>query len=95
MANSPKSTLEKSIFDLVETYKKYAGDDCVLNQEELRKLAMKEFPTLCQSDQKDDIMKKVFAQMDMDGDNKVTFKEFALFYCYIAISLGEMMFHCK
>ncbi|KAE8588937.1 hypothetical protein XENTR_v10022825 [Xenopus tropicalis] len=95
MASCPKSTLEKSICDLVETFRRYAGADGVLDPNELRNMAMKEFPTLCESDQKDSIMKDVFQQMDMDNDNKVSFKEFALFYCFISISLADLMYKCK
>ncbi|OCT66704.1 protein S100-G [Xenopus laevis] len=84
------ANLEQQIIQLIGTFKKYAGkdgDSSSLNQAELTEMAMKEFPSLCKNEKKDEILKGVFGKMDMDGDKKVTFDEFAMFFCFITIAL--------
>ncbi|OCT69539.1 protein S100-A2 [Xenopus laevis] len=86
--------LEQLIIHLIATFKKYAGKDgdcSSLNQNELTDLAVKEFPSLCNNAKKDEILKGVMGKMDMDGDKKVTYEEFAMFFCFISIALEESL----
>ncbi|XP_053560378.1 protein S100-P-like [Bombina bombina] len=85
--------LENFIGILTSTFRKYAGKDgkdSTLSQDELCDLAVKEFPTLCNSSKKDDILKGIIGQMDMDGDKTVTFKEFVMFTGFLAIALEDI-----
>ncbi|KAE8588940.1 hypothetical protein XENTR_v10022827 [Xenopus tropicalis] len=82
--------LEQMAMHLNVIFKKYAGKDgdcSSLNQNELCEMALKEFPHLCTSEKKDAILNGVIGKMDMDGDKKVTFEEFALFFAFISIAL--------
>ncbi|XP_053331590.1 protein S100-G-like [Spea bombifrons] len=84
--------LEAIMVGLVAVFKKYAGKDGdaqTLSKSELTELALKEFPTLSKAENKDSVLKGVFGQMDMDGDNKVTFKEFVIFFGCLTIALEE------
>ncbi|XP_075699489.1 protein S100-A5-like [Rhinoderma darwinii] len=84
--------LQDLMITLISTFDKYAkgdGDSSTLSQNELFELAKKEFPALCQSEKKDEILKGVIGQMDMDGDNKVNFKEFVIFISCLTIALKE------
>ncbi|KAM4690944.1 protein S100-A4-like [Rhinophrynus dorsalis] len=86
------ANLENSMVQIIGCYKKYAGKDgdcSSLSQAELAELATKEFPTLCNSKDKDKILSGIFGQMDMDGDKKVDFKEFCIFLCCIMMALEE------
>ncbi|XP_068108511.1 protein S100-A4-like isoform X2 [Hyperolius riggenbachi] len=82
-------TIEDMMIALIQKFDFYAkgdGDGSSLNQDELCKLAEKEFPSLCASKKKDEILKSVIMKMDMDGDKKVTFDEYMIFLsCLIMI----------
>ncbi|XP_053331592.1 protein S100-G-like [Spea bombifrons] len=84
--------LEAIMVGLMAIFKKYAGKDGEgqsLSKSELTELALKEFPTLSKTENKDNILQGVFGQMDMDGDNEVTFKEFVLFVGCVTMALGD------
>ncbi|XP_068108508.1 protein S100-A4-like isoform X2 [Hyperolius riggenbachi] len=90
---APQSgTIENMMFALIKKFDFYAkgdGDGSSLNQDELCKLAEKEFPSLCTSNKKDEILKSVIGKMDMDGDKKVTFDEYMIFLSCLAMILHE------
>uniref|UniRef100_A0A6I8RMX0 EF-hand domain-containing protein n=1 Tax=Xenopus tropicalis TaxID=8364 RepID=A0A6I8RMX0_XENTR len=84
--------LEQMAMHLNVIFKKYAGKDgdcSSLNQNELCEMALKEFPHLCVSTLAPETCGSSFSLscMDMDGDKKVTFEEFALFFAFISIAL--------
>ncbi|XP_053551493.1 protein S100-G-like [Bombina bombina] len=86
--------LEDLMIKLIGTFKTYAGKDGdgnFLNQDELCELATKEFPTLCTSGKKDEILKGIIGEMDMDGDKKVSFKEFIIFFGFLSLALEDYM----
>ncbi|XP_044128297.1 protein S100-G-like [Bufo gargarizans] len=86
--------LQSVMVTLMKTFDSYAkgdGDSGTLSKSELISLVQKEFPALCESQNKDEILKGIFGQMDMDGDNKVNFKEFIIFLACLTISLKESL----
>ncbi|KAG9462272.1 hypothetical protein GDO78_014494 [Eleutherodactylus coqui] len=85
-------TLEKLMAEIIVCFRKHAGSDGnsgTLSQQELSEMAKKEFPSLCQSPKKDEILKDIFAQMDIDGSNTVDFKEFMVFLSCITIAVED------
>ncbi|KAM4665127.1 protein S100-A2-like [Discoglossus pictus] len=86
--------LEEVVLKMIITFEKYArkdGDGSTLSQDELCDLAVKEFPTLCRSTKKDDILKGILGSMDLDRDNKVCFKEFTVFIGCLAMAIRDQL----
>ncbi|XP_063295284.1 protein S100-A4-like [Pelobates fuscus] len=84
--------LETCMVQICSTFQRYAGKDGdakTLSKTELVELATKEFPALCSNQNKDEVLKGVFGQLDMDGDGKVDFKEFCIFICCLTMALKE------
>ncbi|XP_071970598.1 uncharacterized protein [Engystomops pustulosus] len=87
-------TLQDQMIEMMKVYQHYAAADGIqgsLSKDKLATLASAEFPTLCQNQKKDDILKGIFGEMDMDGDNKISFKEFAIFLGSLTIALKESL----
>ncbi|KAG9463314.1 hypothetical protein GDO78_022008 [Eleutherodactylus coqui] len=85
-------TLEKLMGEMIVCFRKYAGSDGnsgTLSQQELSEMAKKEFPTLCQSPKKDEILKEIFTQMDRDKSNTIDFKEFMIFLTCMTMALED------
>ncbi|MEE6526638.1 hypothetical protein FKM82_027385 [Ascaphus truei] len=86
--------LESCMGYIITTFKKYAGSDkdsSTLSQDELCEMVKKEFPSLCKNEKKDQILKGIFGSMDMDGDQKVSFKEFVVFLGCLTLALEECL----
>ncbi|XP_069806312.1 protein S100-Z-like [Dendropsophus ebraccatus] len=86
--------LQDLMMRMIDIFNSYAGSDgdCnTLSQSELVALAKAEFPLLCQHENKDQILKGVMGSMDMDGNNKVDFKEFSIFMCALTMALRDSM----
>lgn len=84
--------LETIMGKVCGTFNKYASKDgkaSTLSKSELAELAVAEFPTLCSSGKKDEILKNVFGKMDMDADGQVDFKEFCIFLCCLMMFLKD------
>ncbi|XP_078541858.1 protein S100-A4-like [Lissotriton helveticus] len=84
--------LEELCEAMIQTFKKYSGADGKtgeLNQDELSKLLKEEFPSLSASGKDEDMAKEVMKMMDLDGDKKVSFKEFAIFLAFLSMLLEE------
>ncbi|XP_078525232.1 protein S100-P-like [Lissotriton helveticus] len=75
-------TLEELCGTMIQTFKKYSGADGELNQEELSKL-------LKASGKDEDLSKEVMKTMDLDGDQKVSFREFAVFLARMSTLMEE------
>ncbi|XP_078525687.1 protein S100-A4-like [Lissotriton helveticus] len=85
-------TLEQLCMVMLQTFKKYSGADGKsgeLSQQELQLLVTKEFPSLSGSGKDEKAVKEVMKMMDMDGDNKVTYKEFAMFLAILSMIMEE------
>ncbi|KAG8535613.1 hypothetical protein GDO81_028152 [Engystomops pustulosus] len=87
-------TLQDQMIEMIKVYKHYAAADGIqgsLSKDELATLASEQFPALCQNQKKADILKGIFGEMDMDGDNKISFKEFVIFIGCLTIALQESL----
>ncbi|XP_078525684.1 protein S100-P-like isoform X2 [Lissotriton helveticus] len=77
--------LEELCGAMIQTFKKYSGadgKDGELNQDELSKL-------LKASGKDEDLSKEVMKAMDLDGDQKVSFREFAVFLARMSTLMEE------
>ncbi|XP_040267988.1 protein S100-B-like [Bufo bufo] len=86
--------LQAVMITMMKTFDSYAkgdGDSSTLSKSELINMVQKEFPALCESQKKDEILKGIFGQMDMDGDGKVDFKEFSIFMACVTMALKESL----
>ncbi|XP_040267987.1 protein S100-A2-like [Bufo bufo] len=86
--------LQGVMITMMKTFDSYAkgdGDSSTLSKSELINLVQKEFPALCESQKKDEILKGIFGQMDMDGDGKVDFKEYVTFLACVTICLKKSL----
>ncbi|XP_078525683.1 protein S100-P-like isoform X1 [Lissotriton helveticus] len=84
--------LEELCGAMIQTFKKYSGadgKDGELNQDELSKLLKVEFPSLSASGKDEDLSKEVMKAMDLDGDQKVSFREFAVFLARMSTLMEE------
>ncbi|XP_078526252.1 protein S100-A2-like [Lissotriton helveticus] len=84
--------LEELCGAMIQTFKKYSGadgKDGELNQEELSKLLKEEFPSLSASGKDEEMAKEAMKMMDLDGDQKVSFREFAIFLATLSMLMEE------
>ncbi|XP_069074158.1 protein S100-A4-like [Pleurodeles waltl] len=85
-------TLEKHCETMLQTFKKYSGKDGnsgELDQAELCQLVKNEFPSLSGSGKDEEAVGEVMKMMDMDGDKRVTYKEFAMFLAILSMVMEE------
>ncbi|XP_040267986.1 protein S100-A2-like [Bufo bufo] len=80
-----------TVMKTFDSYAKGDGDSSTLSKSELINLVQKEFPALCESQKKDEILKGICGQMDMDGDSKVDFKEYVTFLACVTMALKESL----
>ncbi|XP_072283883.1 protein S100-A4-like [Pyxicephalus adspersus] len=87
----PKTlNLEDLVSLFIVKFQQYSGKDQdkdTLSQDELCALAVKEFPTLCASQNKQDILNGIIGKMDANKDKKVDFEEFMCFSACVAIAI--------
>ncbi|XP_077319986.1 protein S100-G-like [Lithobates pipiens] len=79
------------ILKFEEYAKKRDSDGDTLSTDELYDLAVAEFPTLCGSGKKDEVLKGIIGKMDVNNDKKVTFEEFMCFSASVAIAIREIL----
>ncbi|XP_073464742.1 protein S100-A6-like isoform X2 [Aquarana catesbeiana] len=70
---------------------KSSGDTNTLCTDKLYGMATAEFPTLCTSDKKDEIIKKIIDKMDANNDKRVTFEEFMSFSSSLASVIRNLL----
>ncbi|XP_077319483.1 protein S100-A6-like [Lithobates pipiens] len=88
-------TVEEIMALMVVKFECYAskgsGDKNTLCTDELYGMATTEFPTLCTSAKKDEIIMEIIGKMDANNDKRVTFDEFMSFSSSLASVIRDIL----
>ncbi|KAM5125987.1 protein S100-A2-like [Mantella aurantiaca] len=87
-------TVEDVMAAMIVKFEKYAAskdrDANTMSYDELYAMAIKEFPTLCSSTNKDEILKGIIGKMDANNDKLVDFEEFMCFVACVTIAVRKI-----
>ncbi|XP_077319484.1 protein S100-A4-like [Lithobates pipiens] len=77
------------ILKFEEHAQKSGGDGNTINTDQLYDFTIAEFPEICGTAKKDEILKEIISKMDANDDKRVTFEEFMSFSSSVAITMRD------
>merc|ERR1711915_254162 len=86
--------MEESMLALIGLFHSYAskgGDPKKLSKNEMKELMNNEFPTFMAECKDPAELKKMLADLDLDGDGQIDFNEFAIMLCTLTMVCNEVL----
>ncbi|XP_059494447.1 protein S100-A2-like [Stegostoma tigrinum] len=96
MSGANCSELEKCMCTMIQTFRKYSGDDAdkkTLDKRELRKMLKAELPNFVPKDPQK--LESFMTSLDCSGDEKVDFVEFACAVATLTSLCYELLDSCS
>ncbi|XP_035996675.1 protein S100-B-like [Fundulus heteroclitus] len=85
------SELESSMATIIKVFHKYSGDNCTLRKADLKALINNEMSHFIKKIRKKNILDKLFADLDQNGDLEIDFKEFIALIAMVTSACQEVI----
>ncbi|KAM4582169.1 protein S100-B-like [Fundulus diaphanus] len=85
------SELESSMATIIKVFHKYSGDNCTLRKADLKALINNEMTHFIKKIKKKNILDKLFADLDQNGDLEIDFKEFIALIAMVTSACQEVI----